>query len=286
MSAVVIGIPHSSIALPPAAREALLPRVTEDLLLRNADAYTDRIYGIPSVRWERFAWHRFLVDPNRTEVQQTEGGVVPTRCFDELPLYAADEEPDEVEQRRRVLAYHRPYHQRLAQQMRDPRTRLYIDGHSMTRQAPRRSPDFGRSRPDACLSNNGWEDGNPSPALPFLTCSPALARFAVERLSHWLTSAPAPDARAAAAVSGEVRLNDPFQFGHGVRTHAAPGRGVPGIQVEFNQRLWVDEDTFAPLPGRIEWLRLVLDGWLGDVLDQLVPVPKIGMGTARFPGPR
>ncbi len=276
MSSIVIAIPHAATALPDEVRADYLPRVTPQMLRGQSDVDTDVIYAIEGVvRHVRFEWSRFLTDPNRGEQQENEGGVVPLTDFAELPLYSPGCEPDGEEQWRRVLRYHRPYHARVAAEVADPRTRFFIDGHSMSQEAPVRSPDYGRPRPDAVLSNRGdffgmEVEGNvtgidPSVGGGPLTCPSDLTHELAERLNHWLTALPVPRARRGRAPTGEVRINDPFPGGHGVRTHARPRHGIPGLQLELNQGVWCDPETFERIPGRIQWIRKVMTHWLDDV---------------------
>jgi N-formylglutamate amidohydrolase len=166
----------------------------------------------------------------------------------------------------RVLKYHRPYHEEVAEAVDDPRTRFYLDAHSMMQTAPIRSPDRGRRRPDAGLGNR------PSSKLvefgvgDHLSCPAGLSEFARERLSHWLTELPPPPGPAGSEPVGTVNLNDPFPGGYGVASHAHPERGISGLQVELNQRLWIVEETFEPIPGRIEWMADLISRWAADVL--------------------
>jgi hypothetical protein len=140
--------------------------------------------------------------------------------------------------------------------------------------APIRSPDYGRARPDAVVSNMGDSNGNPAPGAAYLTCPPVLTRWMADRLTHWMTTLRAPDAGARAAVTGTVWLNNPFRGGYGVRHHASTSLDRPGIQLELNQRLWCDEETFTPLPRRIPWMREVLRRWCDDIVGRLRTEPK------------
>ncbi|MCO4768438.1 MAG: N-formylglutamate amidohydrolase [Deltaproteobacteria bacterium] len=277
MSSVVIAIPHAATSLPVEVREDYLPHVTPQFLRSMSDVDTDIIYTLPGVRSVRYDYTRFLADPNRGEQQENEGGVVPTTDFAEEGIYKASCEPDGEEIWRRILRYHRPYHARVRAEVADPRTLFFIDAHSMSGTAPVRSPDFGRARPDAVLSNRGDFFGlevsgnevasDPNKGGGPLTCPPDLTQQLSERLSHWLTALPVPHPRQGRAPTGEVRINDPFPGGHGVRTHAHPREGIPGLQLELNQALWCEEDTFERIPGRIEWIRKVMSHWLEELVD-------------------
>ena len=229
--------------------------------------FTDRIYSVDGADNLIFPWSRFTADPNRYEGQTTEGGIVPLRDFAMRPLYREGAEPSPEECEALLVRYHRPYHASLAAKIDRGGYSFFIDGHSMMAEAPRRSPDFGRPRPDVCISNCGDSEGNPVPGGRRLVCSPELSRFAWDRMRFWLTSISAPDAGSDRAPQGTVQLNVPFLGGHGVRTHARPERGMPGIQLELNQRLWADEDQASELPGRVEWMREVMTAFVADMIE-------------------
>ena len=273
MSRAVIAIPHAATALPEELRPRLADHVNENYLRRFSDVDTDKTYSLPNVRTVRFGWSRYLVDPNRAEHQMSSGGVVPIDCFDLRSLYRPGHEPSDDERRMRVAQYHRPYHLEVNEAIQQKETAFFIDGHSMAGVAPPRTLNPGELRPDAVISNLGNSNGNPAPGTPFLTCPPDLCRFAAQRLAHWMREIPIPEGPEANALQGQVNLNTPFPGGYGVRTHASPSRGIPGVQLELNQKLWVDEATFIEIPGRIEWMRTVLTHWIDDVVERRLSEP-------------
>ncbi len=276
MSSVVIAIPHAATAIPPELREGYLPRVTPRFLRSQSDVDTDVVYALRNVRTVRYGWSRFLADPNRGEQQENEGGVVPHFDFDGESIYRPGRVPDGAEQWRRVLKYHRPYHDRVAREVDDPRTQFFIDAHSMAQTPPRRSPAFGRERPDAVISNRGdflglVMENNQTASDPTrgggdLSCPAELVQELCDRLAFWLGRFPVPTPGKGRQPTTEVRINDPFPGGHGVRTHARPDGGIPGIQLELNQGLWVDQETWERIPGRMDWIKRVMTCWVEDVI--------------------
>jgi formiminoglutamase len=267
MARVLIAVPHAGIVLPSELVSRVLPHVDSAFLLSQSDMFTDQIYAVPGADNHVFRWSRLAVDPNRFEGQTTEGGIVPSSDFDSKPLYPEGQGLDSADCQQLIERYHRPYHAALAQRIEAGDYSFFIDGHSMMASAPLRSPDFGRVRPDACVSNCGDAQGSPIPDGRPLVCSAELIRFVQGRLGHWLRSIPAPDFGDNAAPTGNIGLNSPFRGGHGVRTHGRPEGGMPGVQLELNQRLWADEATGQPLPGRIEWLRSVLEHFVSDITE-------------------
>lgn len=257
--------------LDPPLREAIDARH----LRAQSDIFTDLVYAIPGARVVTQQWSRFVTDPNRAEDQQSDGGVVPLVDFDQRPLYGVVA-PDLRERRRRVERFHRPFHDDLARQLADLQTVLLVDGHSCASIGPERSPDPGVPRPDAVLGNCGDFEGEALRGGPPLTLSPRLARWTSMRLSHWLLQVPAPDAGSDATVSGRVTLNTPFPGGHVVQRHARWDGGIAGVQLELNQRLWVDEQTLLLRPGRVRWLQKVLVCWAEELMDTLGDRPHPG----------
>ena len=270
LSALVVGVPHAGVAVPYSVRKRLLPHVDEAFLRTQSDGWTDRIYDIPGARAVVYPWSRVVADPNRAEDQFTEGGVLPTTDFDERPLYAQGREPTTHEHLLRVLEYHRPYHEQVAAAVADPRTRFYIDAHSMMQTAPLRSPDYGRARPDSVLGNRPSSKTTEFGPGDRLCCSEELSEFARQRLSYWLLEIHAPPGPPGSEPAGSVNLNDPFPGGYGVGSHTDPDRGLQGLQVELNQRLWVTEENFVAIPGRIEWMADVIAVWTGELMEAVV----------------
>jgi N-formylglutamate amidohydrolase len=271
---LVIGIPHSGVVVPLELRAALLDHVDEPFLRSQSDGWTDRIYAVPGARCIVYPWSRVVADPNRAEDQYTEGGVLPVTDFAENDLYRPGRRPGLHEHHVRVIKYHRPYHEQVADAIADPRTSFYIDAHSMMETAPVRSPDHGLRRPDAVLGNR------PSSKLvefglgDELSCPAGLSDYALARLRHHLLTIPAPPGPEGSNPDGTVRLNDPFPGGYGVSNHTNVAAGIPGLQVELNQRLWIVEDGYSLIPGRIDWMAGVVTAWVTDVLAALAQEPS------------
>ncbi|MCP4869044.1 MAG: hypothetical protein GY898_10045 [Proteobacteria bacterium] len=274
MAEIVIAIPHAGVALPDDLAPTPLPHVTPEFLRTQSDAFTDRVYSLPGVRTVKYPWSRFVADPNRSPRQTTEGGVVPVTDFAEQPMYPPGGKPTQEQREERIEKYHRPYHAELTRAVNDPRTRFFIDGHSMCGTPPVRSPDHGLQRPDAVISNLGDSHGYPAPGAPYLTCPTPLTQWLTDRLSHWMLAIHAPDAGARAAVRGSVWINNPFLGGYGVRNHASLSHDRPGVQLELNQRLWTDEELWVPLERRIPWMREVLRRWCEEIVDRIKIEPK------------
>lgn len=258
MSGVLIAVPHASVRLPEDLKERVGTHVDTEFLRAQSDMYTDTIYDVPGATNVVYQWSRFVADPNRFEGQKSEGGIVPLIDFDERSIYRANCEPVYAELEERIARYHRPYHERLRECIDEGDFHFFFDGHSMMSTAPKRSPDFGVHRPDACLSNCGDERGEAIQGGRALVCSPEQTRLAQRLLREAFEALPAPPHHDAEPVEGSVLLNKPFLGGHGVRTHARPERGMPGLQIELNQRLWIEPRTGQPLPGRIDWMRKVV----------------------------
>lgn len=269
MARIVIAIPHGSIALPPDLDPPFAEHVDAAFLRRESDAWTDEIYAVPGAQTVHYPWHRFVVDPNRFERQKSEGGIVPDLDFELRRLYPPGVELTAQQRMARVLQHHRPYHDLVRLAVGDPATRFFLDGHSMAEIGPLRGPDPGQRRPDAVLSNLGDPDGEPLGDGEPVSCPPELFRWLGQRLHHHLLHIPAPPHGPDDEPEGEVWLNEPFPGGYGVITHGDVAQGVHGIHVELSQRLWLDAETFEPLPGRVAWMNRVATAWCRDIEDRM-----------------
>jgi N-formylglutamate amidohydrolase len=135
------------------------------------------------------------------------------------PIYARRLRPEDV--LRRIYYCWRPYHEALARLIEGAHAlhgRVYhVSCHSM--------PAFGRAagreeplpRPDFCI---GDLDGT--------TCEGDFVRFVRDRLI---------------AAGYQVAVNDPFKGAEVIRRHSDPARGRHSLQLEVNQRLYLDERT-------------------------------------------
>jgi len=222
-SPLVIDVPHAGTHVP----EAIAARLTDAARpVPDTDWHVEKLYAFARDAGATLmaATHsRYVVDLNRDPAgvalyagaDNTE--LVPTRTFDNAPIWRAGSEPDAREVEERVHAYFTPYHEALAAEIGRVRARhghaVLLDGHSIRSQVPRffagRLPDF----------NLGTADGS--------SADPAL-----ERIASGVLAASGP---FTSVVNGR------FKGGWITRHHGRPGAGVHALQLEMAQSAYMDE---------------------------------------------
>ena len=238
-SALVISVPHDG-RLVPAGQQA---RMTEaGLAIPDTDWHVAELYNFArelgaSMLVARYS--RYVVDLNRPPDDgslyegQLATGLCPRYTFAGEPLYRDDAPVADDEVAARVQRYWRPYHERLAQALRDARARhgyaLLWDAHSIPSRVPRL---FDGELP---VLNLGNFDGR--------SCD-----FRIARELH-----------AIAAASPYIAvLNGRFKGGYITRHYGDPGNGVQAMQLELAQRAYMDERTLALDLARADRLRETL----------------------------
>ena len=259
---IFIAIPHAGRAVPAELKARLQSNLAAPDLLAQSDAYTDRVFEGLGTPTQTFPWSRLLIDVNRSPEQLDASGAVPSVDFDMRELYERGETPNKPERLKLLQDYHEPYHRELGSALDQGRIDLFIDGHSMAQSAPARSPDAGQLRPLAILGNGGDERGELSSDQRPLSCPPAFARQAQHLFQHALADEFCPPIAGLVMPSREVLLNRVFRGGYSLRHHAKPERGLNGLQLELNQGLWCDAQSFSLNQERLAWMRRVLRRWL------------------------
>jgi N-formylglutamate deformylase len=192
---------------------------------------------------------RYVVDLNRPPDGSNlyPGRDTPRLCpidtFHSEPLYR-EGEPDPAEIESRVGRYWKPYHRRLAEEVRRVREEHGVavlwDAHSIVSEAPRlfegRLPDF----------NLGTADG--------ASCDAELAGTLLVALSRH---------------SGyRSVLNGRFKGGYITRHYGAPSRGVHAVQLEMAEAIYMDETSpYSFRPERAQAVSAILREQLGIALD-------------------
>jgi N-formylglutamate deformylase len=267
MLPILISTPHSSGHVPHwllarmlrtgEEREAL-----ERRLFQEGDPFTDALFDVPdAAATVNAAASRFVADPNRARDEGGENGVIKLTDFGRRPFYPTGYVVTDAEREMRLAQYYDPYHAALALALSSGSIRFFIDGHSMTARGPALGPDQDAARPALCLGNFG--DGDGDPAHGPVSCPGPLARGIRDHLAEALQPLLAESGLEAPA------LNRPFDGGHVLRRYSAPPFSTPGIMIEVNRALYLDEATLRPLPGRVEALSKAmrrLAAWIADTL--------------------
>ena len=267
MLPILISTPHSSGHVP----YWLLARMLrtgenrgelERRLFKEGDPFTDEIFDVPEAAATVNAGaSRFVADLNRAREEGGDNGVIKLTDFERRPFFPTGYMLTAEEREVRLAQYYDPYHAVLAQALASASIRFFIDGHSMTAQGPAIGPDHGAPRPALCIGNFGDAEGDPDPGP--VSCPGPLARGIRDRLAASLKEII--DASGLEAPA----LNRPFDGGHILRRYSAPPFSVPGVMIEVNRALYLDEDSLRPLPGRLEALSKAmrrLSAWISDIL--------------------
>lgn len=244
---LLVSCPHVGTHIP----DGIAARMTADALdLADTDWHIERLYDFARGLGTSMlvATHsRYVIDLNRppdgsvlyANANNTE--LCPTTRFDLKPVYRDGQAPDEAEIRARVERYWRPYHDRLAAELKRLKERfgyaLLWDAHSIASDVPR----FHQGK--LWDLNLGSADGT------------SAAMDLIERAADICRSANP----YTAAIDGR------FKGGHITRTYGRPAAGVHAIQLELSQATYMDE---AP-PYR----------WRDDLAEAVTPTLKRLIGS-------
>ena len=220
---LLISMPHVGTHVPSAIAARLTPEGRE---LHDTDWHLGRLYDFAREMGASIlqATHsRYVVDLNRPPdgaslyPGQSVTGLCPVDTFDDTPLYADGNGPNDAEIAERREAVWRPYHDQLAAELARIKAQhgvaMLWDAHSIRSVVPRffegKLPDF----------NLGTADG--------ASCDPTLAQQLL--------------AIAQAAPGSTAVLNGRFKGGHITRHYGQPGQGVHAIQLEMTQCSYMQE---------------------------------------------
>ena len=246
MQPLLLDSPHSGRVFPADFGAA----VSEDALRDGEDCFVDELW-LPAT--QRGVWllaanfPRTYLDANRhvddVDLDLIDGGRWPGthrpsgkarigkalvwRTLDDgTPIYARKLCVAEV--RARIDRCHLPYHRALAERIEATHARfgvsVHLNCHSMKAVGGAQAEGgAGKPRADFVL---GDRDGT--------SCDPALTAFVGEVLS---------------GMGYDVKINDPYKGVELVRAYADPATGRHSLQVEINQRLYLDERARSPHEG-------------------------------------
>lgn len=228
---LLISIPHVGTYVPPAIAARLTPEARQ---VPDTDWHLDTLYGFARELGASIlqATHsRYVVDLNRPPdgaslyPGQSVTGLCPVDSFDDTPLYASGDVPDDAEVAARRDAIWLPYHQQLQAELARIKAAHGVaalwDAHSIRSVLPRffegKLPDF----------NLGTSKGE--------SCDPTLAQAVL---------AVAQGAQGYTSV-----LNGRFTGGYITRHYGQPQQNIHAIQLEMTQSSYMQEALpFSYLP--------------------------------------
>ena len=174
-----------------------------------------------------------VVDLNRApddfemEHELSNKGVVVSVDIDGNQIYKSPPSLEIISDR--VQKYHYAFHEKVDELK--PQMRFMIDGHSMRSVTPSTKPDSGIERADIVLGNRHYT-----------TCSRTMTRNIMRFFEDRGFS---------------VKVNDPFT-GRFIIGYHCSRNGFPGIQIEVNERLFMNTKTYRPYKKDIQAFKLIM----------------------------
>ncbi len=221
---LIVSLPHTGTAIP----GDIVGLRSMDDARHDADHHIDRLYAFATdlgATMVHTALSRTVIDVNRDPSGsslypgQATTGLCPETTFAGVPLYRPGAAPDDVEVRRRRMAYFDPYHAAIRAEIARLRSRhatiVVYDAHSILSHVPRL---FDGELPQY---NLGTFDG--------ASCDAALTT-----------------AIAAACAGDSQVVNGRFKGGWITRHHGDPANGVHAVQMELAMRGYLDEASDWP----------------------------------------
>jgi len=229
---LLVSMPHVGTDIPDDIAARMAPAATEKA---DTDWHLVRLYdflGEMGASTISARWSRYVIDLNRPPENtnlypgQDTTGLCPVDTFHREPLYREGQQPDEVEVKRRLQAYWKPYHEQLRAEL-DRLLALHgrvvlWDAHSIASVVPR---FFEGKLPDL---NFGTADGK--------SCAPGMSEAIV--------------VVARAQDQFTMAINGRFKGGHITRFYGQPERNVHAVQLEMCQSTYMNES--APFGYRLD----------------------------------
>ncbi len=224
---LVLAIPHASTHIPAEIRT----RIPHDdsVLLLEPDLYTEQIFHVPGTTMLLAEVSRIVADCNRAPDEiYTEGparfmGVTMLNLADGIQTFTEDPSLEEMQQW--IDTYHKPFHTALEKAMKS--ASFLVDCHSLSSTAQAAHVDAGNERADIVLGNR-----------EYTICSAETTQW----FREWFED-----------KGYSVAINDPYPGRYITGAYCSRLR-TPGIQIEINRKLYMNEQTLEPYADKIAQL--------------------------------
>ena len=233
---ILLSIPHGGTNKPAELDGHLC--ITEHDQFDDSDPFVIEIYDLQDKvqRVIKTDIARAYVDLNRREddlpPKNPDGVIKSMTCYGK-PIYIKGREPDQNLQKTLLDAYHKKYHDKVKEYVKDSNLKLALDCHSMAAVAPSISPDGNNSkRPKFCISN---QNGKTAP------------NAMMEELGKCIT-------KSFGLKKEDVQYNDTFKGGY--LTQSYGNNPLPWIQVEMGRQMYLEKPWFDKETLKIEKSRL------------------------------
>jgi len=221
---ILISVPHCGTKVPDHLAARMTPAA---LVLADTDWHVHRLYDFaPALGASMLMadFSRYVVDLNRDPEGEVlypgheNTPIVPLDTFERLPLYRPGEEPSPDEIARRIETYWKPYHARIAAELRRIKERfgraILFDAHSIRSRLPRffkgRLTDFNLGTASGASMEGGL----------------ARALLAICERAEGATSV----------------LDGRFTGGYITRRYGKPADGIEAVQLELTWSLYMNEN--------------------------------------------
>lgn len=225
---LLLTIPHASTHIPPDIRP-LIPH-NDYALNHEPDLYTDELCSVPGIDTVHARVSRIVADVNRAPDEvytsgrdRNKGVVMLTLSMTVDNTFAEDPSLELMQDW--INRYHAPFHEEVDRLIRERRKRFLIDCHSMWSVAPQSHADRDAKRPDICIGNRDYT-----------ICDARTTLWMKEFWEHH---------------GYDVRVNDPYVGRYVTGIHCGI-KGTPGVQIEFNRGLYMNESSLERDAGAIK----------------------------------
>lgn len=249
---ILVTIPHGSTFVPKDLRN--LMGLTDFQIKRQSDPFTDQIFDVPNAHVLKGRISRLVVDLNRApddiemEHQLSNRGVVVSVDIDGNQIYKTPPSPEAIVDR--VQNYHYAFHEKIEELK--PQMRFMLDCHSMRSVTPATKPESGKERADIVLGNRH-----------FTTCSRVMTRLIMKFFEDRGFS---------------VKVNEPFT-GRFIIGYHCSRNGFPGIQIELNEKLFMNTKTYRPNKKSIQGFNRVMSELVEYIYYEIVKADEaLGKG--------
>lgn len=249
---IIISVPHAGTFIP----EDIKSKMNSELSykLDDTDWFIDRLYGFSTdlgITIITANYSRWVVDLNRNPENQplyNDGRVITdvltVTDFNGNQIYKDNYVPDSEEVSRRVVLYHKPYHEKLDELLKNTKSEfgkvLLFDAHSIRKSVPGiRSEDF----PDLILGDNDET-----------SASPELIKSTIDSLQN---------------KGYGFSHNHPFKGGYITRSFGKPEENIHALQLEMCKTNYMDASEMIYDEGSAARIQVVLKELFLKLIDAI-----------------
>jgi N-formylglutamate deformylase len=228
---ILITVPHCSTFVPADLRRLMMLRDYQ--IKRNCDPATDVIFDVPKAYVVKAGISRLVADLNRApddiemEHQLSNDGVVVSVGIDGNQIYKTLPSIENITDR--VNKYHDSFHNKIDELKKN--VKFLIDGHSHRNVSPVTRADAGKERADIILGNRDYT-----------TCSRNMTKKIMKFFQDRGFS---------------VAINTPYKGRYLIGYHCSR-KTLPGIQIEINEKLYMNEKASRPYKRKVQELRKIM----------------------------